>query len=188
MSVTPPEKEIIVFDKNFISQHPCKFFIKEGKTVTNDDGITVFNCNDEINKVIVSSNNNPLFNVQCNALNYPIEKLTIYSDSNNAKVISSIKIKRSFLKKKFIIDFFNKTINKNESLNMECDGSYTSCEIYYGKKKEGAPMLCKILKLNTPSEKDYSIELASKVDYLFMVAIAICQMKLNLNTYHMTSS
>eukprot|EP00833_Pecoramyces_ruminatium_P013321 jgi/Orpsp1_1/1187353/evm.model.d7180000057086.1 len=187
-SVVPPEIDIIAFDKKFISQQSSIYFLKEGKIITNDEKIEMFNCNDEINKVIVYNNNHlPLFNVQCNALSYPIEKLTIYESNMNEKVIASLKIKRTFMKKKYVIEYFNKTNNKNEILNMECDGSYTSCEIYYGKKKEGGSMICKIVKLKTPSEKDFSIELAPKVDYLFMIAIAICQYKLNLNTTHITS-
>ncbi|ORX86184.1 hypothetical protein BCR32DRAFT_325072 [Anaeromyces robustus] len=189
-NIFPPDHEISVFDKKFISQQYNTYTIKEGQHVIDNKGAALFDCIYEDNKVTVNDNSGKtIFNVRYNEIVYPIEKLTIYPENTDSKSLITFNLKRTFLSKKYIIDFFNQATQMNETIEMNCHSSFSNFDIYAGRKKDNSPLICKITKIKTQvlTGEDFIIEMAPNVDTLFMIAIGICVYKIYLNTYIVTS-
>ncbi|OUM57015.1 hypothetical protein PIROE2DRAFT_18134 [Piromyces sp. E2] len=189
MSLSPPDHKISVFDDKYLSKQNTKFILEEGINIIDENGFKIYSCTNELNKVEVYDNTEKtvLFNVRYNEMKYPIDKLTIYSGKTETNVAATIAMKYSFLSKKYFIEYVNKETNKTEMLEIKNDLSFTTVDIYAGKKKEGAPKIGTIIKQKGNRDKDFSIEVAANVDQLFMIAIGICQYKLYLNSTHSTA-
>jgi len=185
MSLTPPNHIISVFDEKYVSQQDTKFVLEGGINILNEDGFKVYSCTNELNQVVFSdTGKNVLFNMKYNEMKYPIDKITIYSGKTGSNAVATLIGRFSILSRKYIIEYIDRETNKTQVLEMKCDLSCTTGEIYDGKKKEGAPKIGIIKKRKSASDKDFSIEVAAKVDQVFMIAIGICVYKLYLNSTH----
>eukprot|EP00833_Pecoramyces_ruminatium_P005411 jgi/Orpsp1_1/1179443/evm.model.c7180000069382.1 len=117
--------------------------------------------------------------IMLNSLNVKEKNIEIYANASDQNQFASIS-KKSFLRiKKCIIEFYNQATEQKEYLEMKCDFFHFTCGIFYGKEKEGAPLICKVIKrldakLFFTTQENYYCEVAPGIDLAFMTALAIC--------------
>ncbi|KAG4083908.1 hypothetical protein H8356DRAFT_1746596 [Neocallimastix lanati (nom. inval.)] len=192
--ISSPGTDIFVNDNKYISPKPTVMsleekqgFLKNNFIIKDRNGIECFKC--EKGKTITSSKNGePLLILKEGNLS---SYMKIVGGNNKNKVIATINTKDSVAEEKYKVTYFNQASEREEILEMNCDATYRSCGIFYGKENEGAPLICKIIEMKSKSffsnKTNYTIEIASGVDNLFMTSLAICltemkeQYQMNLN-------
>jgi len=186
-----PENKIAITDERFCFEQPITFILNENFFSISDDDFTIkdlngvkyFQCLGKTlsirdKKVLYDMYNQPILNIQDKLLSLR-GKMNIYEGKTQEKSILRIKPKSPIFNQKFTVTFLNKVTGKNELFEMDCDFMGFNCEIYYGKKKNGAPMICRIIKkVDTKaiftSDENYYVEVAAGVDTAAMIALAIC--------------
>ncbi|KAG4093473.1 hypothetical protein H8356DRAFT_547875 [Neocallimastix lanati (nom. inval.)] len=185
--IRSPPNPIAAIDSRFIFQQPVTLILKEKEalfkednfTIKDKNGVSFFQCNGKEfaikdKKIIYDLYGKPIFNIKQDQ-QYKMRH-NIYSE-DTSNIIATVTPKSAFNLRKFPIEFTNLVTGQKDSINIKCDMFGYTGGMYYGKEKEGAPMICKILKnnVNTPTRSEnYSIEIAPGVDIAFMVACTIC--------------
>jgi len=90
----------------------------------------------------------------------------IYRKENEIKSISEI-IPLSSIS--YRVNFFNLVNEQQEYFEMVSDNDTRICNIFYGDSKEGAPVICKINRVNNEYCK---VQLTSGIDYIFILGLA----------------
>ncbi|ORX52250.1 hypothetical protein BCR36DRAFT_582748 [Piromyces finnis] len=189
--VNSPEYDVVAIDPKYVFDKTTKLLLKEGLfSISGDDfaikdtsGKSYFKCEGKTfsirdKKFISDMEGNPLFCIS-NAVLFFKGKMKIYEGNTTKKVIANIIPQTSIKSRKYVITYYNISTEKEEILNMKFDFYNHSCGIFCGKEKEGAPMICKIIKKVDAkriltNKENYYIEIAPNVDIAFMVALAIC--------------
>jgi len=182
MSLKAPDHPIVAFDSDYVLPQQIHYNVNEDLVISDEFQNIIYTSQCELNKITVRNGKegNVVFNVKFNEMIRPIEKFTIYLGSTDTTEIATVKLKPSFLSKKYIIDFVNKTSNNREELILKCNTAFSTCEIYSGNKKFGAPLICKMRQIFVIK---FDFDIAPNVDRLFMLAIAEVFFKLNkINT------
>ncbi|ORX86185.1 hypothetical protein BCR32DRAFT_325073 [Anaeromyces robustus] len=190
-SVEPTDHDIVVVDEKYVFDKPKELILKESLTafsgddftIKDTDGTSYFKCegktfNIRDKKVVYDLEGNPVFNVR-NTILFLKSRLKIYDGKDDKKTLASVSPVTSISSRKYTITYTNIATEKEETLDLKCDFFSHSCGVFYGKEKEGSPMICKVIKkIDAKSlltnKENYYIEIASGVDVAFMVAIAIC--------------
>jgi len=194
--LTNPANDIVIYNQNFVFQQPVTLFLEqfleEPKTssydfiITDSNNIDYFKCT-KVNKnkmVVYDVNNAPFLNIQIKLL--PLE-INIYGGEDDKTLIASYIPKASTTAEKCEFQFVNQTTQQSETVHMNCDQYYCSGGIFYGREKDGAPMICKfreVMDANsfmTYCNKKYVIEIAAKVDNTLFIALAIFFAEMNLH-------
>jgi len=189
--VSNPGNKIVITEERFCFDQPIvfklneRFFTFSGDDFTIKDlnGVRYFYCEGKAlsirdRKILLDTYNQPILNILDKYVSLR-GKMTIYEGKTQEKALLKVKPKSPIFNKKFTINFFNKATGKDEFFEMHCDFVGFKCKIFYGKKKEGAPMIAQIvLNINTKvmltSEECYYLEVAPGVDAAALVALAIC--------------
>ncbi|ORX52240.1 hypothetical protein BCR36DRAFT_582740 [Piromyces finnis] len=188
-AVIEPPNNIVAVESRFVFNKPITLVINTKLSLSSKDftikdveGRDYFRCkgnslNITDKKVLYDLYEIPILNIKNQLLSLK-DKSTIYLGSNSEKVIATINQKNMMNLNKYTLEFFNQAQDKNEFLDMKCNIMGSSCGIFYGKEKEGAPMVCKITrKINASilsSESNYYVEIAPGVDIALIVAATIC--------------
>jgi len=187
--VVSPPHAIIGVEPRFAFQQPISLVLDEKFSFSGDDfsikdtnGVSYFKCKGKTfslrdKKVLYDLYDKPILNIQENA--FIGHGIKIYSGNNTDKMLGSISRKSMLKRNKYEYTFTNLATNQTEILDMKCDFFGCSSGIFFGKEKEGAPMICSITKtrqfLNFVSSRDhYLIRIAPGVDAALMVALTIC--------------
>jgi len=189
--VSAPKNEIVAIDSKFVQKESVTLVLKEKLfsmsmddfSIKDTNGVAYFKCEGKAfsvrpKKIVYDTDKNPLFNIQHKLLAFkPTAK--IYTGTDDSNQIAKISLKKVISVKKYIVEFHNKATGKDECIEMKCDTMGYSCGIFYGKEKEGAPMISKITrKINASSilspEGNYYVEIAPGVDIALIVAATIC--------------
>jgi len=188
--LTSPKTPIVAVDNRFAFQQPVTLLLKEkilsfsgdDFSITDVRGTPYFKCNGKAfnikeKKVIYDLYNKPVLSIK-NKFFSISNKQTIYDGSGN-QVIARVEPQGIILNKKYFVYYKNLVTGKDDYIEMKCDLIGSTCGIYHGREKEGAPLICKIhkkldAKLVFTSQENYYIEIAAGVDASFMVALAIC--------------
>ncbi|KAL6589615.1 tubby C-terminal-like domain-containing protein [Neocallimastix sp. 'constans'] len=140
-----------------------------------------FKCNGSmINRVIINDLYDlPILNIRNQILSLK-DKITIYRGDDNKEVLATISQKSILNIKKYTLEFFNQATDKKEFLDLKCDLMGSACGVFYGKEKDNAPMVCKIVRkienksiLASPQES-YYVDISPGVDIAIIVAATIC--------------
>jgi len=152
-------------------------------TIKDINNIEYFKCKGKVftfhdKKTLYDLYELPILNIQHKIFTLK-RNIKIYADKNDQKQLASISKKSIFSIKKYIIEFYNQATEQTEYLEMKCDYFSFTCGIFYGKEKEGAPLICKVIKrldakLLFTSQENYYCQIAPGVDLAFMVALSIC--------------
>lgn len=189
MNVVSPPRPVACVEQRFVFQQPLQLYLDEKYSFSGDDftikdsnGVSYFKCKGKTfsfrdKKVLYDLYDKPLINIQENA--FYGHGMKVYAGKNTDKVLGSIHRKSLLKKNKYEFTYQNIATNQTEVLDMKCDFFGSSCGIFYGKEKEGAPMICSITKtkqmLSLFSNYDhYVINVAPGVDAALMVALTIC--------------
>jgi len=188
--VQSPPCQIVGVEQRFVFQQPITLVLDEKRSFSGDDfkikdenGVSYFKCKGKAlslrdKKVIYDLYDNPILNIQENLFYGSGQR--IYAGKSTDKELGKLSRKKLSIKKnKYEYTFTNLATNKVEVLDLKCDFFGCSCGIFYGKEKEGAPMICSITKtkkmLSFISNYDhYRITVAPGVDAALMVALTIC--------------
>ncbi|OUM62293.1 hypothetical protein PIROE2DRAFT_44435 [Piromyces sp. E2] len=189
--LSSPEKDVVAVDSKYVFDQPTELLLKEGLlSFSGDDfvikdtsGKSYFKCTGKLmsirdKKFITDMEGNPLFCI-ANGILFFKSRLKIYSGKDTKEVLASITPVTSIKSRKHLITYYNPVTEKEETLDMKFDFFNHSCGIFYGKEKEGAPMICKIIKKIDAkriltNKENYYIEIAPGVDIALMAALAIC--------------
>ena len=189
--VSQIDHDIVVTENRFVFDKPVTLILRENLmsfsgddfTIKDTEGVSYFKCegkalNIRDKKTIYDLNGTPILNIR-NAILFLKGRMKVYAGKDDKKTLASIIPKTSIHSRKYIISFYNISEEKEETLDMKCDFFSHSCGIFYGKEKEGSPMVCKIIKKidarSLLTNKDnYYVEVAPGIDAALMVAIAIC--------------
>jgi len=189
--ISSPKNDIVCTESRFISRKPVTLILREKLFEFSDDDFIIkdtnnteyFKCKEKINrfkekKTIYDLCETPILNIHHKILSLR-KYIKIYSDENEQRQLASIHKKSLFSIKKYIIEFYNQATEQTEYLEMKCDYFSFTCGIFYGKEKEGAPLICKVIKrldakLLFTSQENYYCQIAPGVDLAFMVALSIC--------------
>jgi uncharacterized protein YxjI len=189
--ISLPKNKIVITDERFCFDETIVFKLNEKFwSISHDDftikdinGVKYFKCEGKFlslrdRKILYDLYNQPILNMLDKLFSLR-GKMNIYEGDSQEKSLLQVKPKSPIFNKKFTINFFNKKTNQNELIEMHCDFLAFKCEIYYGKKNEGAPMIAKIvqnIKLKTVITEcnSYFVEVAAGVDTAIIVALAIC--------------
>lgn len=170
-----PENEISVFDENHCSPNEKNFSIIKYDNEDKDSDSYDF---------IISGDNSESFNGKCteseiklytkndNSIFYyksyfsnGVLKNDIYTNVNEDNAISVVKPKGTGSYK---VEFINLAKGQSECFEIVSNINSRSCYIYYGKKIDNAPLICKIIRKGN----DCEVKIASRVDYIFMLGLA----------------
>jgi len=189
--VSAPKNEIVAIDSKFVQKESVTLVLKEKLfsmsmddfSIKDTNGVAYFKCEGKAfsvrpKKIVYDTDKNPLFNIQHKLLAFkPTAK--IYTGTDDSNQIAKISLKKVISVKKYIVEFHNKATGKDECIEMKCDTMGYSCGIFYGKEKEGAPMIGKVFqkldaKTALTGAQNYFLQVAPGVDLSFLVAIALC--------------
>jgi uncharacterized protein YxjI len=189
--LTSPEKDVVAVDSKYVFEEPTELLLKEGLlsfsgddfTIKDSSGNSYFKCEGKLlsirdKKFVTDMEGKPLFCI-ANKVLFLKGRLKIYEGNDTKKVLASIAPQTSIKSRKHIVTYYNPVTEKEETLDMKFDFFNHSCGIFYGKEKEGAPMICKIIKKIDAkriltNKENYYIEIAPGVDIALMSALAIC--------------
>jgi len=90
------------------------------------------------------------------------------NDKEISTVTCSYKSKITFSNSIYRITFFNKATEKEELIEVECNGTYSNCAIYYGKQKENGIKICTFESSKIFTGVDFKIEILPRIDSLFI--------------------
>jgi uncharacterized protein YxjI len=188
--LSSPKNDIVCVEPRFVLRQPVTLILKEKLFSFSGDDFSIKDINDVVyfkckgkafnlrdKKILYDLYQKPILNIQNKILSLK-RYMKIYEGDQSEKQLASIS-KKSFISiKKHVIEFYNQVTNKTEYLEMKCDFFGYSCAIFYGKEKEGAPLIAKVSKkINAKlltSQEDYYCQVAAGVDIAFMTALAIC--------------
>jgi len=189
--VVKPSNDIVALESRFLFQQPITLVINtkllslssDNFTIKDVEGREFFKCkgsslNIGDKKILYDVYEIPILNIQNRLLSLK-DKTTIYLGNHTEQVVATISQKNMMNFSKYTLEFFNQATDKQEFLDMKCNIMGSSCGIFYGKEKEGAPMISKITrKINASSilspEGNYYVEIAPGVDIALIVAATIC--------------
>ncbi|KAG4084815.1 tubby C-terminal-like domain-containing protein [Neocallimastix lanati (nom. inval.)] len=189
--VTQLDHDIAVTEQRFVFDKPINLVLKENImsfsgddfTIKDTEGVSYFKCkgkamNIRDKKTIYDLYGTPILNIR-NTILFLKDRMKVYADKDDKKTLATVTPVTSINSRKYTISFYNIATEKEETLDMKCDFFSHSCGIFYGKEKEGSPMICKIVKkidaVSFLTNKDnYYVEVAPGIDAALMVAIAIC--------------
>jgi len=187
--VSSPQNPVIGIEQRFVFNKPVTLLLDEKRSFSGDDfkikdenGVAYFKCKGKAfsfrdKKVVYDLYDKPIFNIQENLLFGHGQK--VYAGKDTSTVLGSVHRRINLKNNKYEYSFTNLATNKQEVLDIKCDFFGCSCGIFYGKEKNGAPMICRITKtkkmLSLISNYDhYQITIAPGVDAALMVALTIC--------------
>ncbi|ORX63922.1 DUF567-domain-containing protein [Anaeromyces robustus] len=188
--IKSPSNKIIITDERFCLQKPETFVLKEKFfSLSSDDfsikdvnGVKYFKClgkafSIQEKKVLYDLNNEPILNIREKVISLR-GKMNIYEGKTENKVLLTIKPKSPIFNRQILVNFYNKATGKDEIFEIKCDLFDFGCDIYYGKKKNGAPLICSIhskidAKSIITSSDHYYVTVAANVDIAAMIALAI---------------
>ncbi|KAG4084813.1 hypothetical protein H8356DRAFT_1435826 [Neocallimastix lanati (nom. inval.)] len=190
-SIKKPTKQIVAINQRFVHDKEITLILKEkilsfsneDYIVQGIDGESYFKCKGKAfsirdKKFIHELDNTPILNIQNKILSLK-GQMTIFEGDDNSKVIGKITPDSLLVKKKFTVQFHNKSTGNIEYVDMHCDYFGSVCEIKYREGKEEI-LVCKITKKELEdkyalsSQDDYYIKIAPGVDSALMMAIALC--------------
>ncbi|KAG4083916.1 hypothetical protein H8356DRAFT_1746604 [Neocallimastix lanati (nom. inval.)] len=188
-----PQNDIVAVDDRFVFHQPTHLIISSKLisltssdiTITDSSGAEYFRCNDElVNKTIINDLDEfPIVNIQSQILSLK-DKINIYRLDTNKEIVGSITQKSVINVKKYTLDFINHATDKKDFLDFKCDVMGNNCGVFYGKEKDGAPMVCRIIRkiegksfVSSPQEY-YYVDISPGVDIALIVAATICFSKL----------
>jgi len=181
-TVTSPSNEIIIIDRDYISKEPTYYTVNVRESsstyefeILDKDGKECYKCISKAisdTKLVCDSKNQPLILIKEGATS-----IKLLSEKNDIKEIAKIKFKNSTKAHKYALEYFNIATQKEEVLNLNCSNTYRTNGVFYGREKEGAPMICRICKTPKESIKNlknqFTIEIAPNVDSLIMIVFAL---------------
>ncbi|ORX52241.1 hypothetical protein BCR36DRAFT_582741 [Piromyces finnis] len=188
--ISKPENTIVAVDEDFIYNDTKTFFLKQfldkdskskyAFTVNNIHNKNYFNIKkDGQTKIIYDIYKKPILNIR-HSMIFP--HIAFYKGNEDKEMIASVQPDTT------IVEFYNQFTKKQEILNILNDKFNCSCGIFYGKEKEGAPMICKIREIMdantfiTYCDKEYTIEISEGVDIVIIIALAISFAEMNFIT------
>ncbi|ORX52247.1 hypothetical protein BCR36DRAFT_582746 [Piromyces finnis] len=186
--VSSAQRPIICTEQRFAFNQEITLCLDEKRSFSGDDfaikdqnGVSYFKCKGKTfsirdKKVIYDLYDKPIFNIQENAFFGHGQK--IYSGKSTDEILGSVHRVSMLKKNKYQLSFRNLATGQEEVLDIKCDFIGNSCGIFCGKEKEGAPMICRIIKskklASLISDRDhYKITIAPNVDAALMVALTI---------------
>jgi len=189
--VTNPKNPIIAINQRFVHDKEITLILKEkilsfsneDYIVKDTEGISYFKCKGKAfsirdKKFINDTDNNPILVIQNKILSLK-GQMDLLDGKDNSKVIGKITPDSLLVKKKFTVQFYNKSTSNIEYVDMNCDYSGSICEVIYHEGKEET-LICEITKKELEekyalsSQDDYYIKIAPGVDSALMMAIALC--------------
>ncbi|OUM64086.1 hypothetical protein PIROE2DRAFT_60910 [Piromyces sp. E2] len=186
-----PDNKIVITEERFCFTEPITLKLKEkifslsgdSFSIKDLNGVEYFKCSGRAfsikeKKVLLDLYDQPILNIKEKVISLR-GKMKIYEGNSSQDVLMTIKPKSPIFNEKFTVNFHNKFTGKDEVFEMRCDFTGFNCEIYYGKKKEGAPMIARVIKkvdakLILTSQENYYVEVAAGVDAAAIIALAIC--------------
>jgi len=184
--VKKPPNNIIALEERFVFPQAITLVINtkplsfsaNGFTIKDTKGMDYFKCkgsslNITDKKILYDLYDLPLLNIQNRVFSLK-DKIEIYLGANQDQVVATINQKSMMNVNKYTLEFFNQAKDCKEFLDMKCDLMGSSCGIFYGKEKEGAPMISKITRKIETSQVLYNVEIAPGVDISLIVAATIC--------------
>eukprot|EP00833_Pecoramyces_ruminatium_P015122 jgi/Orpsp1_1/1189154/evm.model.d7180000069894.1 len=173
------EKEITFIGPKYVFNNPVYLILEERNKrkdyyVKGIKGGIFFKCLGNYSNSIIYMKDEPLFSIKNSS-----SKSKICAHDNEEKVYCTVTTKNSFVAEKYNVEYINLSTEENEILNMNADTGHRSCGIFTGREKEGAPMICKIVryvKKNRETVYDnatYYLEISANADNLFMIMLSI---------------
>jgi len=171
-TVMRPMVDIAVVDSKYIYQQPVivmlentkNVFAKFNLKVKGTNGVKYFKGKTKPNKkVIYTLEGQPIVNIADSK-----DGKKVFLGKTGEKKIASIKAKD---KRKFKVKFDNIINGQKSFFEMKCDKKFRICGIFYGKEKEGAPLICKFTRDKYGKDR-CGIEMAPGVDNMFLIALA----------------
>lgn len=167
-----PIEDVAIVDRKYVYQQSVVVMLESAKNVfakfdlkvKGTDGVKYFKGKSKSNKkVIYTLEGEPIVNI-ANAKHGK----KVYLGKTEEKEVASIKAKD---KRKFKIKFTNLVTGQPSFFEMKCDKKFRICGIFYGKEKEGAPLVCKFNRDKFGKDR-CGIEMAPGVDNMFLIALA----------------
>jgi uncharacterized membrane protein YgcG len=174
--IQPPTREFAVVGRKYISQSPKEYILERAKSsfakynlkVKGTDGIKYYKGKHKpSSSVICTLDNVPLLKIK-ESQEKKIRK-DVYIGNDKSILVSQIKCRNS--KSNYKISVKNLIRGEEEYLQMNSDRKLVVCGIFYGKEKEGAPLIAKIIRDNHTRTK-CTLEIAPNVDIIFMMGLA----------------
>jgi len=167
-----PNEEVAVVDRKYIFpnsvvvtlEHARNFLAKFNLKVKGTDGVKYFKGKSKSNKkVIYSLEEKPIVNI---ADSKSCKKVFYGKTEDN--LIAKVKPKDN---RKFKIKFKNLANGNEAFFEMRCDKKFRICGVFYGKEKEGAPLVGRFTR-DKPAKGQCTVEMAPYVDNMFLIALA----------------
>ncbi|ORX80258.1 hypothetical protein BCR32DRAFT_300311 [Anaeromyces robustus] len=186
-SINIPDHEIAVIDKKYVTNKHIKYCLRERLKINNkklfkiieNETIDILDSEEneqfycEKNKEIITiydTERTPIFNVNMEMKNN--KEIYIYEGTNNSELCGTIKTssKKNNAVLNYNISIFNKYNNENEELEMRFNKFRKYYSIYCNKGKDKEILIGIIKKLDTV-RKQYTVEIAPMVDYMFLLGL-----------------
>jgi hypothetical protein len=199
--LSKPNKEIVIVDDRFVFDKPARVVLTSrhginamsfdfAYTISGIDGKEYFKCMNFGNKkILLSADNEPILGIYGKTLSLNYE---IYAGDKKERLLAKLTYRNSHVAQKFSIIFTNLVTENEEYMDFNCEEHYRSGGVFYGKEKEGAPMICKFIEYNykystglrsksPDAQGSYLIEMAANVDNVFLMAVGIVLAELDYN-------
>jgi len=167
-----PNDEISILDGNHCTSVESFFTITKNNNVNNNNfefsifgEDKMFKGNFKDSNITLKSNDDLSIFCLKNDISNDKTKKKVYINEFQDNVFSEI---NSTGTGKYKVNFINLSKEISEHFEMVSDSNYEICDIFYGDRQYGAPVICKIIRKNGSCE----VRMSSKVDYIFIIGLA----------------
>ncbi|KAG4085407.1 hypothetical protein H8356DRAFT_1740638 [Neocallimastix lanati (nom. inval.)] len=173
-----PENDIIVFGPEYLTTRHTHFSLRQGFSkytshtllIYDNENNEVFNCKIKNNYTIVLYNKhkNALMTSFVDPSNYYKSIYILKGKKKKGHIIATLKSKSGIFDstKIYNVNFLNQNTGTQEELIIKVS-NYKYFEIFCNEEGENETKICKI----TSKRNEYTIEVAPRVDYLFMISV-----------------
>ncbi|ORX84278.1 hypothetical protein BCR32DRAFT_291426 [Anaeromyces robustus] len=177
-----PHREICAINHKYVSEDNTLYYLKSKGLIfykyyiEDSKNQEIFNCkygiftgsleDPKTNKVLYKFNNKL-------HIGRPFELIIscFENDKEFNSIICKVKSKLAFLQFKYEVEFFNKALQKDEILEVNCSPQYKDCSIFYGRKDENGVLICKFDSSKFFTGVDFKIQISRKVDTIFILIL-----------------
>jgi len=167
-----PNDEISILDGNHCTSVESFFTITKNNNVNNNNfefsifgEDKMFKGNFKDSNITLKSNDDLSIFCLKNDISNDKTKKKVYINEFQENAISEI---NSTSNGGYKVNFKNLSKGISEYFEMVSDSNYEICDIFYGDRQYGAPVICKIIRKNDSCE----VRMSSKVDYIFIIGLA----------------
>lgn len=184
----PSEKGLVVVAPMYLSKESMTFTIERTSSklakfrfkIFDGDNKKIFKGRKTNRKRIIytTDTDEPIFTVKDTNSRKSRKKMYLGKDKKG-RFLGIIRAKhnyenedRKYSKFNYKVKFHNITTNKNEYIEMNSDEDESICALFYGKEKNDAPVICKMIRAQDDSHR-LTVLVASGVDYMFVLGLAL---------------